>query len=95
MTSTSVEVPAELLELLGQSRARFSTDEEHVRAALAVHLFITHQVSIGRAAELAGLPYLDFEQMLRDLDLPVVFYGEAEYAADMKTIEELERRSKA
>lgn len=95
MTSTTVEVPVELLELLGRSGPSFGTDDERVRAALAVHLFVTHQVSIGRAAELAGLSYLDFEQLLRDLDLPVVFYGEAEYTADLRTITELERRRQA
>lgn len=90
-----VEVPGELLDLLGQSRLSARDRAGQVRVALAIHLFITGSVSLGRAAELAGERRSGFVSLLKELGVPVVLYGKDQYQKDIKSIEALERQQKS
>lgn len=86
-----VEVPQELVELLGRSSLSARSRSVQVRVALAIHLFLTAEVSFARAAELAGESRGDFEQLLVDLGLPLVVYGREEYEQDDRSLSALER----
>lgn len=59
------------------------------RESLALRLYGEHRLSLGKAAELAALPIVKFMELLQVLQMPVVEYGEDEYAQDIQTIEEL------
>jgi predicted HTH domain antitoxin len=91
MADVTVELPEDLLQHLAGSRLGHLDEPSRVRAALAIFLFLTQEISIGRAAELAGQPYLDFWHLLTELDLPTVFYGREEYARDLEAIKAVER----
>jgi predicted HTH domain antitoxin len=91
MADVSVDLPQELLDQLATSGLAPLDEPRRVRVAVAIHLFLTRAVSIGRAAELAGYGLVEFYHLLRTLDLPTVFYGPEEHAQDMETIEALER----
>lgn len=88
-------VPKELLDKLGQSALATVDESRRVSVALAIYLFLSREVSIGRAAELAGCGLVEFHHLLRSLDLPTVFYGSEELAEDLKTIDAIERESRA
>jgi predicted HTH domain antitoxin len=90
-----VEVPGELLDLLGRSRLSTRDRAGQVRVALAIHLFITREISLGRAAELAGERRADFVNLLKELGVPVVQYGKEQYQQDLESIEALERQQKS
>jgi predicted HTH domain antitoxin len=87
-----VHVPEELVELLSGTTLSSLPLDGQVRCALAIHLLLTRRVSLGRAAELAGLPYRGFWDLLVQLDLPVFVYGAEDYEADVRSLEEAERR---
>ncbi len=87
-----VHVPEELVELLSGTTLSSLTLDEQVRCALAIHLLLTRRVSLGRAAELAGLPYRGFWDLLVQLDLPAFAYGAGEFEVDLPSLEEAERR---
>lgn len=87
-----VHVPEELVELLAGTTLSSLPLDEQVRCALAIHLLLTRRVSLGRAAELAGLPYRGFWDLLVQLDLPAFVYGAKEYEVDVSSLEESERR---
>lgn len=91
MVDVAVDVPGELLDQLGSSSLGTLEASRRVRVALAIHLFLTQAVSIGRAAELADCGLVEFHHLLRSLNLPTVFYGPEEYAQDMETIEAMEQ----
>lgn len=91
MANVTVEVPDELLRLLAQSKLAQRDEPARVRVALAMHLFLSGEVSVGRAAELAGERLADFERLLREVGLPLVVYDAGEYAADSQALEALER----
>ena len=59
------------------------------RESLALRLYGEHRLSLGKAAELAALPIVKFMELLQALQIPVVEYGEDEYAQDIRTIAEL------
>lgn len=95
MTMKSVEVPQELLDLLQQSRLGSRSGADQVKTALAIHLFLEGLISIGKAAELAGEPRIDFEWMLVEMGLPTVQYDLADYEQDKLGMAEAERRRQA
>ncbi|CCF85438.1 UPF0175 family protein [Nitrolancea hollandica] len=90
-----VEVPEELLDLLPQSRLGSRSEADQVKTALAIHLFLEGLISIGKAAELAGEPRIDFEWLLAEMGLPTVHYDLADDEQDQLGIAETERRRHA
>lgn len=91
MANETVAVPKELFDLLEQSKLGALDPDARVRVALAIHLFQTQEVSIGRAAELAEFSLGAFYDLLVALGLPTVTYGSEEWAQDMETLERMER----
>ena len=92
MQTKKIDIPAELLALLQRSRLGDRPLAAQVKAALAIHLFLEGLVSIGKAAELAGQPRVDFEWLLADMGLPTVQYDVSDYEQDLRGIAEAERR---
>jgi predicted HTH domain antitoxin len=95
MTQVNVEVPEELLRLLGRSRLAKRDRGRQICVALAIHLLLVGEVSLGKAAELAGEPRATFEDLLLELGLPLVQYDASDYQDDLRTIEALEQRKKS
>jgi predicted HTH domain antitoxin len=90
-----VEVPEELLDLLGRCKLSARDRAGQVRAALAIYLLLAGKASVGKAAELAGYRRIDFRRLLQDLGLPLVVYDREEFQRDRSAIEALERRRKS
>lgn len=79
MANTTVEVPDEVLALLGRSRLGHRERDRQVQLALAIHLFQEGLISVGRAAELAGEPRATFELLLGELGIPPARLDEADF----------------
>jgi predicted HTH domain antitoxin len=62
---------------------------EEARRALAVRLFQTKALSLGRSAKVAGLGIWDFIDLLGERGIPVVDYGDEELATEFETVNEL------
>jgi predicted HTH domain antitoxin len=88
----AIEIPDEYIELLRGSRLGRRREAEQVKAALSIHLFLEGLVSVGKAAELADMPRVDFEWLLVEMNLPVTLYDMAEDEQDRKGIAKAERR---
>lgn len=95
MQTRRVDVPEELFERLQHSRLGKRSAADQVKIALAIHLFLEGMISIGKAAELAGEPRVDFEWLLSEMGLPIARYDRADYKQDLQGIAEAERRSQA
>jgi predicted HTH domain antitoxin len=91
MKTKTIEVPEEILELLQRSRLGGHSGPDQVRTALAIHLFLDGVISIGKAADLADEPRIDFEWQLVEMGLPTVQYDLADYEQDRRSIAEAER----
>ena len=95
MKTKTIDVPEELLDLLKRSRLGSRSGADQVRTALAIHLFLESLVSIGKAAELAGEPRVEFEWLLAEMGLPTAQYEPSDYEEDLRGWAEAERRQKA
>lgn len=87
MDTVTVDVPADALALLANSALGDRPPAEQVARVLAIHLFQSGTISVGKAAELAGQHRAEFEQLLRRVGAPVVRYDEADYERDLAGFE--------
>lgn len=94
MGTQQVELPEELLSFLGESRLAARDTAAQVKSALAIHLFLEGVVSIGKAAELADVPRLEFEELIVSMGLPTVHYELSDYQDDIRNFAEAERRKR-
>jgi predicted HTH domain antitoxin len=90
MSMRTIEVPEEILQLFESSLLSGRADAEPVKTALAIHLFQEGLISMGRAAELAGVPRYDFEWLLVQMGLPTVRYDVSDYERDLGGLEQAE-----
>ncbi len=65
------------------------------RESLVLRLYGEHRLSLGQAAALAAMPLVKFMALLQAMQLPVVEYGDDEYAHDLQTTAALTRASEA
>jgi predicted HTH domain antitoxin len=65
------ETLPELLDFLDFLRFRTGRDTVGRRAREAIRLYTAKEVSLGRAAELAGMNYFAFEELLHKQDTPI------------------------
>ncbi len=95
MTSTNIVIevrcPRDVYQTLRAAGFDKDTLGREAREGLALRLCGERRLSLGKAAELAGLPIVELMQLLRSLGMPVADYGEEEYAHDLRTIAELAR----
>ncbi len=63
---------------------------ERLKLDLAIGLYVDDQVSMGKAAEIAGLGVLEFQKELANREI-AVHYGIDDLEADLKTLQSLNR----
>ncbi len=83
MAELMVQYPDDLLLASGKPR---SVLEEELKFQLAVRLFEVGQLSLGKAAELAGLSKLRFADELGRMKIPVVNLDDEEIQAELSAI---------
>jgi predicted HTH domain antitoxin len=84
-----IHCPQDVYQTLRAQGKDKQTLGREARESLALRLYGEHRLSLGKAAELAALPIVKFMELLQVLQMPVIEYGEDEYAQDIQTIEEL------
>lgn len=87
-----VHCPASVYQTLRAEGFDKDTLSRGAREGLAVRLYGEHRLSLGKAAELAALPIVHFIDLLRAMNMPVMEYGQEEYAQDLQTIADLTHR---
>jgi len=65
-------------------------DIQELKKELAVHLFEEEKLSFGKARELAGMTFWEFQQMLGSRRIPV-HYDVRDYEEDLETLRRLGR----
>ncbi len=80
-----LRVPKTVLAALGQSSPEMVSD---FARRIAVSLYAEGILSLGKAAEMAGLPYAEFMDLLRAKRIPLN-YTVAELESDIQTLREV------
>ena len=89
MAEMTVEYPDDLLVASGKPRREV---EQDLRFQLAVRLFEVGQLSLGKAAELAGWNKVRFGDELGRLKLPVVNLDDQKIQAELRALRGDHRR---
>lgn len=84
----AVEIPKDLIDAIRTHERWGGGVESGVRIAMAVGLLAEGAVSLGKAAQLAGVEVREFEAFLQRAGFPVVGYTETEFRQDLKFVRE-------
>ena len=66
--TVSVEFPSDILLALNESENELKQD---IKTALAIRLYSLQKLTIGKAAQIAGVSRLEFEELLADFGVPI------------------------
>lgn len=79
----TMEIPREVVQAA-------KMDVQELKRELAVHLFEEEKLSFGKARELAGMTFWEFQQILGSRGIPI-HYDVRDYEEDLETLRRLGR----
>ena len=83
-TQISFEVPEDLMKALNTDRDELTMQ---TRLYAALQLFRTHKLSLGKAAEFAGLSREKFKTALNDYEIAIIDYPATDLEGEMERFE--------
>ena len=83
LVKINIEIPEEVLSNMGKERKEF---EAETKLWLATKLFLDKEVSLGKAAMVAGLARLDFMKYLQEQKIDIYRYEEGELNKEFEKI---------
>jgi predicted HTH domain antitoxin len=84
MQKISLSIPDDVAFEVSASPRRGTTIDEKLRFSLALGLFVSGDVSLAKAAQVAGNNLPEFMGVLQGLNLPAFSYTEEMLADDLK-----------
>lgn len=64
----SIDFPSDILLALNETESEF---KQRIKIALAMRLYKLQKLTIGKAAQLSGLPRFEFETILSENEIPI------------------------
>jgi predicted HTH domain antitoxin len=86
MQMVDVSIPDNLAAQIKSTPRMGSATSEKMQLLLAIGLFVTKEVSLARAAELAGQTLMEFMGTLKFLGIPALVYTEEMYEEDSEFV---------
>jgi predicted HTH domain antitoxin len=86
--TVTMQVPADILLEINSLPIEGKTLEEKLKLNLAIGLFVSKDISLAKAAQLAEKPIDRFIEILRSINIPAVEYSEEIYRDDLSFIAE-------
>ena len=66
--SITIDFPSDILLALNENENEF---KQNIKISLAIRLYELQKLTIGKAAQLAGLSRLEFETLLSENEIPI------------------------
>lgn len=79
----SFEIPENMLIALNESTEELTNQ---VRLSVALHFFKSHKLSLGKAAELAGIEKYEFREELFKNNIPIINYAPDELKRELEML---------
>ena len=79
----SIDIPSEILLALNETEDEF---KQQLKIDLAIRLYKLQKLTIGKAAQLAGLSKLEFETLLSEFKIPISHLTLNDVLDDIKKI---------
>jgi predicted HTH domain antitoxin len=68
LQTINIDLPADILLTLNESEEEL---KKRIKISLAIQLYAQQKVTIGKAAQIAELPHLQFETLLSEHNIPI------------------------
>lgn len=85
-TILELQVPADLAAALRAYERTGAADEDRLKIALAIGLFVDRAISLAKAARLAGMTRYQFAALLKKRGIAGYEYTSADYQDDLKLL---------
>jgi len=79
----SIELPSDILLALNATEAEL---KQNIKTSLAIRLYRKEKLTLGKAAQLAGLSRFQFETLLSDNEVPISNLTLSDVLDDMKKL---------
>ena len=89
MRNVSLAIPDDVYFEVSSLPSRETTLNDKLQSRLAIGLFVSQEVSLSKAAQLAGQNLVEFMDTLNGLGIPSINYTEEMYADDLNFVEKL------
>ena len=89
-----MSIPKELIFLLKRNNDKNFDTVDRIKISVAIDLFTIKVISIGKAAEIAGVNKWEFMQVLKNRGIPCYQYTENEFKQDIDTIKTFKKVKK-
>lgn len=86
-------LPEDVLLEINSLHIEGKTLEDKLKLNLSIGLFVSKDISLGKAAQLAGKSLSEFINILNHLNIPAVEYTEEMYEDDLKFMSHYESES--
>jgi len=86
MRNVSLAIPDDVYFEISSLPNKETTLNAKLQLIFAIGMFVSHEVSLSKAAQLAGLNLVDFMETLKIRGIPSVIYTEGMYLEDMDSI---------
>ena len=94
LEKVELNLPRDMLLSLRSVKVPMMELNEKVVLAVAIDLFAGGEVSMAKAAELAGMHRYDFMRLLKDREIPAYEYTKDAYQQDQKFIKKYSEETK-
>jgi predicted HTH domain antitoxin len=91
MEETTIKLPKVIVELWKTLEKKKVPIEERVKQEIVLSMVRKHTISASRGAELLGMDYQDFLELMGKNEIPLFDYKAGEIKRDVETLEELEK----
>lgn len=68
LQTINIDLPSDILLTLNESEKEL---EKRIKVSLAIQLYVQQKVTIGKAAQIAGMSRLQFETVLSENNIPI------------------------
>ena len=87
MQNISLSIPDDIVFEMKSLSKREATINAKLQSSLAIGMFVSQEISLARAAQLAGKNLVDFMDILNGLGIPALNYTEDMLDDDLKFAE--------
>ena len=87
MQNISLSIPDDIVFEIKSLPKRETTINAKLQLSLAIGMFVSQEISLAKAAQLAEINIADFTNILRELSIPAFIYTEDMLEDDLKFAE--------
>ena len=88
MQNISLAIPDDIVYEIKSLPKRETTIADKLHLSLAIGMFVSHEISLAKAAQLANKNIVEFMDILKTLDIPIVVYTDEMLDDDLRFAKE-------